>query len=236
MIEGIFGNSNTFALWLLTAFGYYLISNINPNIRYPMLFITLLLIVLTGSRTTLLSLLIMLLGIRFVRFNKLFTPKHFIFVLFTLLFLTTYAYLWLYNSKYGVALNLWSNEAFDKNFFSGRQVIWAEALDKMEGIYWLIGFGSGATGKSFLDIDLSIHNSYLQILIQSGLIGVVLITSAFIALYRKVVLDEWSRKSLFITVAILICANFEVILFQNKLSVFIFMLPIIISCGCNKRY
>lgn len=69
----------------------------------------------------------------------------------------------------------------DAKLFSGRLYIWSQYITAWsEGSYFnqVLGFGAGSWSKYF---DVYAHNTFVSILFESGVFGVVLITSLFLA-------------------------------------------------------
>lgn len=57
-----------------------------------------------------------------------------------------------------------------RSLYSGRQELWPLILVKISESP-LIGHGSGATPQNLLNVELSSHNLYLQVLLQVGVLG-----------------------------------------------------------------
>lgn len=85
---------------------------------------------------------------------------------------------WYYNSSM-VDFNHLVRDWTGKNFFSGRQIIWQNIFEIMQGHEWF-GFGTGTLYSQLMGENFSAHNQYLQLYMQNGLLGV---TSLFIVLF-----------------------------------------------------
>lgn len=113
----------------------------------------------------------------------------------------------------------------DKRFESGREIVWNIVLDA-GGESPLIGWGFSANPGNFSNIleadGLSSHNLYLQIFLQSGLIGIFVWFVLFIYIFFEI----WKMKnnyygmgafSFFASMLLFQC--FEVSLIQNNFNV-----------------
>lgn len=116
-------------------------------------------------------------------------------------------------------LNNFSQEYFGKNIDSSRPALWGEAISAL-GSDVLLGLGTGVqpdgifAGKSF-------HNSFLQILVQNGMIGLVLFVAALGALWMQIAEGQIKKATLFalsVFAGILIYNCFETTLLCNKLA------------------
>ena len=135
------------------------------------------LLVLSNGRIQIFSLIFMFIFIKFRKNrvkNKFFYICMFlIFVICT--FLITYYYPKIYHNQLFYDVNLKVREITKKNLFSGRQYLWENALNNVRG-HEIWGLG---TDGSFEDIhynnQISIHNQYLQVYYNHGLVGVIVV-------------------------------------------------------------
>lgn len=116
-------------------------------------------------------------------------------------------------------LNNFSQAYFGKNIDSSRPALWGEAIDAL-GSDVLFGLGTGVqpdgifAGKSF-------HNSFLQILVQNGMIGLILFVAALGTLWMQIAERRIGKATLFalsVFAGILIYNCFETTLLCNKLA------------------
>ena len=116
-------------------------------------------------------------------------------------------------------LNSFSQEYFGKNIDSSRPALWGGAISAL-GSDVLFGLGTGVqpdgifAGKSF-------HNSFLQLLIQNGLVGLVLFVAALGMLWMQIAERRIEKSTLFalsVFAGILIYNCFETTLLCNKLA------------------
>ncbi|WP_416145244.1 hypothetical protein [Planococcus koreensis] len=87
--------------------------------------------------------------------------------------MATITYIYLKYIPLGTTLNDLSIKYTSKNFFSGRDPIWTEAINTVmqNGKFWT-GLGNNVQYGSF---DGYLHNLYVQVFYQSGFIGLLLI-------------------------------------------------------------
>ena len=113
-----------------------------------------------------------------------------------------------------------------KMFFSGRQRIWMKVLE-LASQKLLLGYGPGAVPEDFIGETLSAHNTYIQILFQNGVPGLI----AFLLLIREVwvnlsgkggLRNQVTRISGAYIIGFLAYQGFEVSITQNVLSFGIF--------------
>lgn len=137
----------------------------------------------------------------FFVFNLKYKKKHFFQVFaFSVIILIIIYYIFT-NTKSGhIMINRFK---FLDNFSSGRFDMWETLLEKINGIGWFIGNGTGATTKIF---DSGGHNIYLQILFDNGLVGLFLYLLWFItSLFRTIkliLINKGASKLLYISLYI----------------------------------
>ena len=179
---------------------YYMLNNQKYGYRFVECILLSFGILLTSSRGNMLCLAVCLLFNIFVfllnkkiQAKKKLQPLFFFFGFIFLFLLLSYKY---YNSS-------WQRILFYKSddITNGRYDLW------MEGIHlWtkhiLIGNGYEALGKSYY---LGVHNTYIQVLCDSGLIGFILF-SAFI--YHLLKISCKKQNVLFCLIIILIHSMF----------------------------
>lgn len=206
------------------------------------LLMTLVLIFSTHSRSVLISLLIILIVYLlwdiFLR-SKIIYYSLFLFVII-LIFCTIYYYPRLNEMPTIFSLFNSISHFFGKELYSGRELIWKAIIDATEG-YRIFGLGTKANTLTMLGLTLSAHNLYLQIFMQVGLIGILILILIFLKLwsnYRVVYIFLTNQKLKKVTklsasflLGIMLHQMFEVTLTQNNLSIgviqwFIIVLPI----------
>lgn len=131
-------------------------------------------------------------------------------------------------------LNELSLNLTGKPIMTGRNTIWAQLVDIISLKPWT-GYGSSVVPEDFLSTSLSAHNMYLQIALQTGVIGIVLLLIFFYFIWKafwKNRQDTRVTLSASFLVSILIHQSFEVTLTQNQFGIGLLQW-IIIAFGLN---
>lgn len=154
------------------------------------------------------------------------------FILFVFLAISIpHWYVTLYGTNTGFEINRLSREYFGANFYSGRQIIWERAFESINNH---ILAGNGLAARVVEEgSDLSLHNTYLTILFQGGLIGLALFVGVLARLWRFVAVgsgDNIKRVAFGAFVVILLLGCFEVTMVQNTVNVSI-LLWFIVALG-----
>lgn len=113
----------------------------------------------------------------------------------------------------GLVLNLTG-----KRLFSGRNRIWMNLLEAIRVKPWL-GHGSGASPSDFFRTSLSAHNLYLQVGLQTGMIGVFLLLTFLFFIWRTFLKNRADKGTILASsffVSILVYQIFEVSLTQKN--------------------
>ena len=191
------------------------------NIMLWVMLVTALL--LSGSRGSMLSIIVMLsvyylFSKKLVKFNSYNVTKLFLLFLF-IIFNFTIIYPAIADTDLGVKLNTLSLEIFNQNFYSGRQLIWGMLLDIINQKFY-IGHGLSAKPMFFMDTEFSSHNLYLQVLLQSGIIGLLLLLSTLFSVLIALTKNKniLSYVSVGLLLGMLVHEAFEVSLTQNNLA------------------
>lgn len=110
------------------------------------------------------------------------------------------------------------NSHFQRGLESGRDVIWPMVLDQA-AVAPYFGSGFDAGKFSFRDEEMSAHNQYLEILVQQGAVGVLLVVLLLAIIANKAsvsIRDDFCRQRFTgVFCGIIYANNFEVQLFQN---------------------
>ena len=125
----------------------------------------------------------------------------------------------LYGTPLGIQLELLSREFLNKNFFSGREVVWNMVLEALQGRE-LFGLGLNMEPSMIYNTTLSSHNLYLQTMLQSGIIGLAFVL--FILLVVVLRLSKHRKPIAYLGIAlivgIVVHEGLEVTLTQNNFS------------------
>lgn len=123
----------------------------------------------------------------------------------------------LYGTHLGSALNVWSIKYTGKNFFSGRHIMWRNLMEVIEKKPWL-GYGLSAVPADFFKAVHSGHNLYLQTMLQTGVIGLVLLVNLLYQALRSMrkTMNRYSHIVICYLMAKMIHECFEVAITQNN--------------------
>jgi hypothetical protein len=82
----------------------------------------------------------------------------------------------------------WIYPSFSTGSLVGRFIIWENTIRSLTGLRILTGLGLGSWAKQYQDRyggqPIHVHNSYLQLYVDSGLIGLVALVTAFVQFVR----------------------------------------------------
>lgn len=198
---------------------------------------------MSNNRAAYLTVIVLLGGCLFVKLGKPLNMKKWGTVLLlgtaVVAAAITVIYPLLLNTDLGLKLELLSRAIFNKNFFSGRQIIWKRIEELiLQSPY--IGYGLDATPSMFYDTEFSSHNYWLQTALQSGLIGMAVVIVFYInAIYCSYYegSKEWYLAVSF-GAAYIIHECFEVSLTQNSFCLGLpvwFFLGLMIALKKNKQ-
>lgn len=190
--------------------------------------VSILLILFTKSRTSLiiglLLLLLMLINRKKMLAPKLFKIGFWLLAFLGLYFPTLYVNLFLNSNTIIYRLfNQFSVQYFNKNLFTGREYIWMEAIEQINGSWTNLLFGIGSHYGG--DIGSNFHNSYFTIVICSGLIVYILF---IFLLYRFFKRGNFSTRSIqrsrLMYLAIMIFGFSESVLFSGQFAILAYLL------------
>lgn len=125
----------------------------------------------------------------------------------------------LYGTDLGFQLESLSREYFNKNFFSGREVVWKMVLEAVRGNEFF-GLGLQMTPSMIYYTAFSSHNLYLQTILQSGVIGLALLLLLLWTILNRFsdLSDYPSRLGSALIIAMLVHECLEVALTQNNFT------------------
>ena len=116
-------------------------------------------------------------------------------------------------------VNVYSVKMFGKNLDSSRPNLWRTSLESLNWWQIIIGEGPGKLPDVMRYRSASFHNSYIQLIMQSGVVGLLSLMFVFFYIWNCLIkhCDDLSIKlvlSVFVGVIVYNC--FEVTLLQNK--------------------
>lgn len=198
--------------------------------------LSLVLIIVSGARTSLLALFLSFLLFLFLR--KM-TIKHNTYLwsllgAFVFMPLISYFYVYISTASFSQELNQLVWEETGKSLFTGRNDIWLVIFNYIYDNY-LFGAGFGADLAS-LNITISSHNLYLMLIYQLGIVGYIVFIVYFFSMTKVFLGNRYLNDSKMATISIswvfsiLVHQGFEIFLFQNNLAAsflfwFIFCIP-----------
>lgn len=179
---------------------------------------TMMIIFISGTRSIFLSIFFSLLTLflwKTISFKKWMFNMYFLLILiFNILFIVVYPKIYLWSNFH--RLNGLSLEYTGKSILSGRDKIWEVLIEFIRLKPWF-GYGSGATPSDFIDTSLSAHNLYIQIGLQTGIIGIFLLMFFLFLIWSRLWPLRKDKKVILVAcffISILIHQLFEISLFQ----------------------
>ncbi|EGQ3906159.1 O-antigen ligase family protein, partial [Staphylococcus pseudintermedius] len=209
---------------------------------FVMLVIGLILILASDTRSILLSVIATFLIYIFwhfiVKFRIVSGMFFLILVITSLLFV--YIYPLLPTFQFYLPLENWVLTHTGKSIMSGRNELWM-LLIKYIDQKPLLGYGPGTLAQELYLHSQSPHNLYLNILMQIGYLGLILILIIFLLMWLSMTRCKNHfivRLSASFFVGIIVHQSFETTLFQNQLSVGlmqVFIIGIGFSIAAHKK-
>ncbi len=176
-------NPNTMAQFSVFAYIYFIVFYNNKTQKMNILSFALLII--TGiscinysARGSLIALIAFALGIIFM---KKITKKKILIYFMVLVILST-AFPFIYIALYG---NNVSTTFLGKDFFTGREIIWGNLLEKFseQPLNWILGLGS----HTDIGMDvLNVHNTPFSIIVNFGIVGFILYYGFILRLFLNI--------------------------------------------------
>ncbi|MFB9957699.1 O-antigen ligase family protein [Agromyces bracchium] len=110
------------------------------------------------------------------------------------------------------------SETSGRRALSGRDWLWPAILSAVESSP-LMGLGSGALPRDIMQTDLSAHNYYLQLYLQIGLVGLAILTSLLLVVWRRLAFGRSPAVQFGSALFLMFVAHnsTEVLMFQNGL-------------------
>lgn len=159
-----------------------------------------------------------------VRLKTRFIRKAFFFVVFLGVLSTIFLYVGLQYHRLGVALNEIFRHFTGGNFFSGRNRLWEIALTHIKDSPFL---GGGFSNKilQLYGINVSLHNTYLHVVLQGGVLGLVFFYGFLSSIWRELINSLHLNKVRLIAsyfIGMLVFINFEVTMVGNTVTTAIY--------------
>lgn len=238
-IATMYTNKNSFGGALMCIIPLIFLCNKKMHLTdYVLLLIALSLLVISGNRSVLISIFVFLIGkYVFSLCNKYKINYLWVFIVaIALALFVPLLYVSLWHSPLRSTLNNFSFKYFNKSFFSGRQVLWSEALLYINQKKWF-GYGLGVTLQNFFRETRSVHNWYLQTVLQMGIIGLSILMYFFKKVWN-ILYDNRNyfvcRNTLAFLIGVVIWQCFEVSLTHNNLPTGI-VVWLVLGIGLNGK-
>ncbi len=116
-------------------------------------------------------------------------------------------------------INQISIKMFNKHIDSGRPGLWKESLSQLNGWQWIFGCGTGQLPTIAGYENSSFHNSFIQLLVQNGLIGLFVFIYIFWSVWMSLIkIKNKEIRAFFLAcyMSIVFYSCFETCLIQNK--------------------
>lgn len=224
-------NSNTIgAIIMITSIYIFILGNrigINLTLlrKIGLILLTFFGIYNCRSRGALLGYIFFIILFILGKFFKTLSKRRtlFIMLLVIIVFGLIVPKLYLYFYSQGISLNFGFT---DKQSYTGRELIWFNFYKYMDLNNWIFGYGSNAT--FFVNNELNMHNIYLSLIVNSGVIGMCIFFLYFKNLlfnekYTTLIFNE--RIIIFYFLSLLILNYFEVTLLYTPL-IMLLILPL----------
>lgn len=160
------------------------------------------------------------LGTKKLQNKKKYRRLFYIYVLCLVAVIVFYIYLPTFSWYRDV--NKYSLLLFNKNLNSSRGGLWLNELARLEDGTWLTGLGTGTLPAMERYSKSSFHSSFIQIMMQNGIIGLICLVFIFYGFWKQFAFyleDNSIRYAGAILLGIMLYNCFEVTLLQNKISV-----------------
>ncbi len=210
------------ALMIFTLALYFLTESTNLSSKfsnYLLILFSILAIILSDSSTNMIAVIIIFMILAVLNIDKLFAPLG-NSKLFSIAIILTIIFPILIVSVYAPDLLSFIPNLFGKDLtFTGRTSIWAYVWSEIQRKVWL-GYGYGSywiMGSSIIDkFQFSVgnrvneaHNGFLEIILQTGIVGFVFFLSVLISFVYKII------KSNFI-IALLVLISIVIVNFSES--------------------
>lgn len=174
-----------------------------------------------GARTSLAVLLIIIVTYILLSLSKMKPRniKKFFWIVLIITVVGIIVYINVSNYSWYKRINSYSVALFDKNINSSRPYLWKHSIDSLSWWQWIIGKGTGILPEIERYANSSFHNSYIQLLMQNGIVGLAIliwIIKFFWDTLSTIVEGKVGKIMLAFLVGVIAYNCFESTLIQNK--------------------
>lgn len=235
----IYPNSNLVGAYGFIALFFIILRlNYSNNKVIPIIgiLLSMLLIIISDTRSIILSIIIVvLIFLGWEKITKSMFRANFFFVMYIgILVFTIVIYAKLPDYDFYPRLESWMIENTGKSIMSGRLEIWSEVMNLISQKPWF-GYGPDVKASTIISLNASPHNIYINTMLQVGIIGLILFVGILYSIFYSYILkkDEITVKiSAAFYFGIIFHQLFEITLTQNQLSIGLFQW-LIFSVGFN---
>lgn len=131
-------------------------------------------------------------------------------------------YSYLARSPYRATLETISLNLTKSRFFSGRDELWLSVYDQMNNTFSVIfGLGVNKTEAITTHLEMSLHNLYVTLLAEGGLILVVLMGLILYQIWKRLVSDTSYQSKILLSfmIVFLYKQSFDISLIENNMCV-----------------
>ena len=232
--KNLLGHTALMIFTLALYFLHYSQNVLTKFSNYLLIVLSILAVILSGSSTNLIGVIAVVLVLLVMNIDKYYASLGNI-RLFSIIVMLTIIFPILIISVYAPEILSFIPGFFGKDLtFTGRSSIWAYIWDEIQRKFWL-GYGYGSywiMGSSIIDkFQFSVgwkvneaHNGFLEIMLQTGVIGFVLFISVLISFVYKIIKSDFII-ALLVLISIVIVNFSESFVFKERNSstlVFIF--------------
>ncbi|WP_440962439.1 O-antigen ligase family protein [Paenibacillus nitricinens] len=229
--EFLFKINGVYIVFYKTILMYMFFLMIKTKKIYYVSIITIFLLFINSTRSSILTIILFLIIYKLlekIKYSKK-AYKLIFFVLTSLILLIPIAYISLKHIPLGVDINNISREYFNKNFFSGRDIIWDISYQFIkESVFLGYGFSNNILVSN--GILASTHNIFISLLLQGGVVLLILFLffmyTLWMSFFGKLDHDIVRISASFI-LPLMLRASFDLIFLENDLILSINMWIII---------
>ena len=214
--DKVFGNYNTLgAIYFTLALAHVCLFTFGKKImNLGAAAVCVLIVNLSKTRSAVILLLLFVMGYFIVKhfFTKRKWERFIYFGFFAMIIGAIFVYYNIGNFEFLKPIDEFFVKYFGKNLDSGRPRLWKFAVSLLNGSL-LFGLGTGASLSEYNIRLASTHSTYFEVLLQSGIVGLILYCSIIIAVVFSKRKGDCDNKSVYIGVVLV-----GVILFYNAVG------------------
>lgn len=196
LTKNLLGHTSLMIFTLGIYFFYESRNKLSTYTNFILIILSILAIILSGSSTNMIGFIVVVLILSITNIDKYFSPLG-VGRLFSNLIMITIILASIILSRYSAEILSFIPGLFGKDLsFTGRDLIWAYIWTEIQKEFWL-GYGYGSywiMGTSVIDLFQGAvgwrvneaHNGFLEIMLQTGIIGFTLFVSVIVSFIHKI--------------------------------------------------